>query len=93
MKHIEIILQVYLTLIAYCKDLLQVDNFLRKKGKKEKVVSCIVLILKYTNPARGILDFCKQKFFGPSNASNKPYTACTPCFELCSVHHKAVIHT
>ena len=26
----------------------------------------------YTNPARGILDFCKQKFFGPSNASNKP---------------------
>ncbi len=34
----------------------------------------LIFHLKYTNPARGILDFCKQQFFGPSNASNKPYT-------------------
>ena len=37
------------------------------------------LNIKYTNPARGILDFCKQKFFGPSYASNETYTVCTPC--------------
>ena len=33
---------------------------------------------KYTNPARGILDFCKQKFSGPSNSSNKPYQKLFP---------------
>ena len=32
---------------------------------------------KYTNPARGILDFCMQKFFRPL-----PYSQCTPI--LCS---------
>ncbi len=29
---------------------------------------------KYTNPARGILDFCKEKFFGPPHASTGPCT-------------------
>ncbi len=29
---------------------------------------------KYTNPARGILDFCKQKFFRPSFAATGPYS-------------------
>ena len=37
---------------------------------------------KYTNPARGILELCKQKFFSPTNAYNETYTACTPCFEV-----------
>ncbi len=29
-----------------------------------------ILKLKYTNPAKGILYFCKQKLFGPSYAFN-----------------------
>ena len=28
-------------------------------------LKCYNLELKYTNPARGILDFCKQKFYRP----------------------------
>ncbi len=46
--------------------------------KKQKIrVFCTV---KYTNPARGILDFCKQKFYRPLLcrpwALNSMYTQC-----------------
>ncbi len=39
--------------------------------------------IKYNNPARGILDFCKQKFYRPLLCS--PWTLhfrYTPCYEL-----------
>ena len=44
-------------------------------------------VLKYTNPARGILDFCKQKFCRPLQ-----YSPCTPIlcsfeYALCTAGH------
>ncbi len=45
--------------------------------------------LKYTNPARGILDFCKQKFYRPLLYS--PWTLhsmYTLCYEVRTLHNR-----
>ena len=51
---------------------------------------------KYTNPARGIIYFCKQKFYRPLICS--PWTLhflCTPCYEVRTLRntHRALRNT
>ncbi len=41
-------------------------------------------LFKYTNPARGILDFCKQKFYRPLPCS--PWTLYTLCNGVRTLH-------
>ncbi len=42
---------------------------------------------KYTNPARGILDFCKQKFYQPLPCSPRPlYSMYNLCYGVRTLH-------
>ncbi len=43
--------------------------------------------VKYTNPARGILDFCQQKFYRPLLCSQWAlYSMYTQCYEATTLH-------
>ncbi len=47
----------------------------------------IIFPSKYTNPARGIIDFCKQKFYRPLLCSPWTlYSMYTPCYEVRILH-------